>query len=202
MTAAVRRWRLGFARSVGAVMAVALLSACSSNPEPGPLPHSSTPVQATTGTPSPASDPAPSPDGPPTLPAAARGNGPRSAKAFVRYYIATINYAAASGDMRPASGLAAASCDSCAAMLEKIHGVYQAGGYFRGDGWAVTHVKYQPLQRRKRPVLSVEIRLAPQTMVARAGATARHFPAGENALTIRLVRRMPAWQVAEVERLR
>ena len=84
-------------------MAVVLVGACSSNPEPAPLPRSSTPVETTSGAPSPVSDPTPTPEGPPTLPAAARGKGPRSAKAFVRYYIAALNYAAASGDRQPSS---------------------------------------------------------------------------------------------------
>lgn len=199
MTAAVRRRRLGFARSVGAVMAVALLSACSSNPEPGPLPHSSTPVQATTGTPSPASDPAPSPDGPPTLPAAARGNGPRSAKAFVRYYIATLNFAAQTGETRALRRSSSDSCAACGAIARFIDRTYEESGYIKGHGWKPVSFQVVDAGTSRSLVVDVVVTVSPQVVVAKSGAAPKRYDGGRRLKTFWLSRIRHAWSVDRLD---
>jgi hypothetical protein len=57
---------------------------------------------------------------PPTLPAAAEGTSPRAAKAFVRHWVATMNYATATGDTAPLLELSSESCASCESAARRI----------------------------------------------------------------------------------
>ena len=86
-------------------------------------------------------------------------------------------------------------------MINKIDHVYSNGGYFEGEGWRIVSLKYQPLQPARKPVLSVGIQVAPQTMVLLADGSPQHFDGGPNQLTIRLTRRGDEWLVSSFERL-
>ncbi len=90
-TGAPARHRAGLAARVclGVTLSAAVLAGCQSNPKPPPLDDaaaSSPPPTASTTKPA------------PTLPAEAKGTSEAAAKAFVRHYIALINYAMATGD--------------------------------------------------------------------------------------------------------
>ena len=135
------------------------------------------------------------------MPAGAKGTSEKSAKAFVRYYIDALNFATATGDTSRARELSGLRCDSCDSMLDKVETVYADGGYFRGDGWAVTGIKYQPLQPKRRPILSVGIQLAPQDMVEAEGQDVQHFEGGPNQLTLHLSHAESKWHVEQLDRL-
>jgi hypothetical protein len=135
------------------------------------------------------------------MPAEAKGTGTKAAKAFARHYIAAFNFATATGNTKLVRRLSKAHCASCSAMASRIEEVYRQGGHFEGDGWKVLSVKYQPFQPKKRPVLSVGIRVTPQVLVESTGAHPRRFDGGRNLLTIRLVWSASGWKVLEVGRL-
>jgi hypothetical protein len=135
------------------------------------------------------------------MPAEARGTSKRSAKAFVRYYVEVLNHATATGDTSRVRQLSAPSCESCAAMLERIDEIYANGGYLAGDGWRITDMKYQPLQPRRHPIISVGIRLTPQRVVERQGGSIERFEGGKNRLDLTLGRDERSWTVAQLERL-
>ena len=111
----------------GAVVLIA--SGCTSDeaPEPAPLPTESA-SPSDTGSPSPTA---------PTLPAEAEGTSPAAAKAFVRHYFDSVNYAAATGDTDGLRALGASRCVSCDAIAENIEEVYSEGGVIRSGGWKV-----------------------------------------------------------------
>jgi hypothetical protein len=183
-----------FVAVLAALACSAALVGCQANPEPAPLPSESPSATA----PSEAGSPSPAP---PTMPAEARGTSEKSAKAFVRFYIDALNFATATGDTHVAREFSDHTCNSCDAMLDKIEEVYREGGFFRGRGWAVTNIKYQPLQPRERPVLSVGIQLAPQEMVEVKGEDPKHFTGGPNHLTFHLSRTQSGWRVEKLDRL-
>ena len=183
-------------RLVAAVAVTPLLvvSACTSDaaPEPAPLPSASTESPAPSASPSPSS---------PALPAEAEGTSPAAAKAFVRHYIEAVNYASSTGEVNELRSLSSSKCSSCTALIERIETVYTAGGSFRGDGWKVRSIRYQPFQPARQPVLSVSIRLSPQTLVEEAGEPDKKFPGGRDQLTLRLTTDQGDWRVSELERL-
>ena len=86
-------------------------------------------------------------------------------------------------------------------MIKKIDHVYSNGGYFEGEGWKIVSLKYQPLHPARKPVLSVGVHVAAQTMVLRANASPQRFEGGPNQLTIRLTRKGDEWLVSSFERL-
>jgi hypothetical protein len=112
-----------------------------------------------------------------------------------------MNYAAATGDVGQAASIATNDCDSCREMLRKISTVYDAGGEFRGDGWQVLRIRYQPFQPMKRPVLSVAIRVSRQVMVSRAGGAPETFEGGRHQLNLHLIGDGDSWRVRDMERL-
>ena len=178
-------------RRAAAVLAtLAVLSGCDSNPSPAPLPSES---------PSPSSS-SPSPTAtPPTLPAAAKGTSEASAKAFVRHWVATLNYAGETGDTTTLRLASDKDCTSCQGVISKIDDVYSADGYFKGDGWSIATMKYQPLQPPKRPVLTVGVNIASQTVVERAGAEPTGFDGGKRSMTFRLAFSDRDWRVMQLD---
>lgn len=190
------RFQRVVAEAVAALMGLAVVAGCSSSPpEPEPLPE---PTRSSAAS----SSPSPGPTAtPPTLPAEAEGTSPAAAKAFARYYIELVNYAAATGDTQPARQVSSARCQSCNGILGKVDEIYSSGGRLTGEGWRVRNMKYQPFQPEDRPVLSVGIRISPQVMVSRAGASPTEFPGGRNQLDIRLAHTQEGWTVTDFERL-
>ena len=135
------------------------------------------------------------------MPAEAKGTSQKSAKAFVRYYIDVLNFATATGDTGTALRLSSPNCDSCSGMLDKIQDVYSQGGYFRGEGWTVTDIKYQPLQSDVKPILTIGIQLADQDMLEHADGKVKHFEGGPNRLTLHLASKRSRWLVTQLDRL-
>lgn len=201
MAAAVRRRRLRLARAAVAVMAVVLVGACSSNPEPAPLPRSSTPVETTSGAPSPVSDPTPTPKGPPTLPAAARGKGPRAAKAFVRYWVEVLDYSGTHGDAATLAEASDEECESCQALIHEIEGIDAAGGYIRGRGWSVRQIRPIPGQPSARPILQIGMFLAPQEMRRRRHGSVHHYEGGDQPMVFHLMRHNGHWVVTQIDQV-
>ena len=200
MKAAVRRGgRSGLVRDIVVAGFVgALLTGCSGNPAPAPL--AEPPAHSGSPSPAPVRDPSPSVAGAPTMPAAAAGRGARAAKAFVRYYIATINQALDSGNTTVIKSLSSPSCDSCAAVTKRIRDVYSAGGEIKGRGWHVTTIQLLPHQPRTRPLVDVGLKLSPQVVVKRAGAVPAHYQGGRVPLTFHLARAPGGWVVRQWER--
>ncbi|HET7414162.1 MAG TPA: DUF6318 family protein, partial [Arthrobacter sp.] len=160
---------------------------------------SSTPVETTTGTPSPAGDPMPSPDGPPTLPAAARGKGARAAKAFVRYYIATVNYATATGDTGQLRTLGTRGCVSCKAISRIIKRIYEADGSIDSHGWKLSSISIVPRQPKSKPMFDLGVVETPQDVYETANSRVKHYKGGKHPMTIHLQYRHAHWRVTRLD---
>ncbi|MGH3369286.1 MAG: DUF6318 family protein [Nocardioidaceae bacterium] len=177
--------------SVAVVLLCAALSGCQSNPEPPPL----------EGAPTSAS-PSPSPtEAAPTLPAEAKGTSPASAKAFVRHYFNSLNYAMNSGDVDQFEVLATSGCQSCRAVAHNIDQTYSAGGEITSEGWLIQSVSLVPLQPRHRPILDLGVLMTKERVVATAGAPPKSFRGGKQPMTIHLVRANGGWRVERLDRV-
>lgn len=184
---------LGSRRLVAsAFVLLALLSGCTDNAEPKPLP-----------TPSPSTpSPSPSPSvSAPTLPAEAQGVSAKSAEAFVRYYVETINYASATGHTAQLQSASDERCVSCAAVQSAIETVYTTGSRLEGEGWVVGAVEPVPQQPRTRPVLQTSIRISPQTRISKDGHHQTRS-GGRQLMIFTLHRGADNWLVAKLERSR
>ena len=176
---------------LGTALLVALAGGCTSNAETSPLPE-----PTVSASPSPSASPTP-----PEHPAEAEGTTPKAAKAFARFWVETMNYAAATGDTSRADSVTTPRCDSCNEMLTRIAEVYAAGGEFRGEGWSVRQLRYQPFQPRRQPVVSVGIRVSPQVLIASEGSKPHTYDGGRNQLNLHLVFARAGWKVDALERL-
>lgn len=179
---------------LASVACAAAVAGCNSNPSPAPLPSESPSASA----PSEASS---SPAGPtaPTLPAEAKGTSEKSAKAFVRYWVATLNFAGATGDTERLREISAKDCASCDAVITSIDRVYGANGYYKGKGWSIANLKYQPLQPDKRPVLTVSVVIASQKVLEKPGAEPTNFKGGNRSMTFRLNRHDSTWTLLQLD---
>lgn len=183
-----------------ALAGLATLVACSGNPAPAPPADAATPTA--TSTPSPSGFSSPTVAAPPAMPAAARGTSVKAAKAFVRYYVATINYAAATGDAEQLRGLGTRRCISCRAIIADVHRIYSAGGFIRSKGWLLTALAAVPGQPRQAPIFQLGILESPQIVRATATSGTKHYKGGKQPMTMYLILRKTVWRVARLDLVR
>jgi hypothetical protein len=123
-------------RSAGAIALMAMLLMGCSAPEPAE-------EGSPTGTPTspPASTPTQGSDerGPeePTATAAMDQDNRRGAAAFTRYYIALLNYATLTGDVKRLVGHSH-NCRGCSVFESLYKKTYAQGGYFDGFQWTIS----------------------------------------------------------------
>ena len=167
-----------------------MLTGCDSNPSPAPLPSES---------PSPSSS-SPSPTAPPpTLPAAAKGTSEAAAKAFVRYWIDTLNYATATGETNALQNLGTADCESCKNFSDTIDEIYGAGGEVTSEGWDLRSATPVANQPRNMPILQLSMFLHPQTVRKTAGSAREQLDGGRQPMTMFLLRRDDEWVVNRLD---
>lgn len=183
----------------GATLAAALLlgssslASCSDNPAPEPL-ASDTPSATATATAT------PSPTGAPALPPEARGTTRKSAVAFVRHWVDTLNYSADTLDTKHLRELSAPGCDVCFIFIDRIDQLRADKGRLEGDGWNVRELSLVPGQPAKAPVLRALVDIAPQVAVIRQGGKKHRFDGARAHYTFNLERHAGAWRVAAMER--
>lgn len=169
----------------------AALAGCESNPEPAPLPSQSPAASTPTETESPTPTP-------PTMPAEARGTSEKSAKAFVRYYVAAVNFAMRTGNTKALLRLADDSCVTCTAITDRIEDVYSSGGRLEGDGWVVSTVSVIPLAR-ERVLASVGIRISSQAAYSSPESRPSRSSASRGNLDFHLEARGSEWRVVRLD---
>lgn len=164
------------------------LSACGGSAEPSTMPSSS---GSTT--------PSASPTGPvePVLPEAAKANTKAGAVAFVKHYVALLNYAQSTGKVDPARSATASDCAECQAVLNDVAHVYADGGSISGGSWKITRTL---TDRNTDPRFSgwfvlVRVRSGAQT-VTRPNAPSQHFKAGASSHEFLVARIQDGWKVA------
>lgn len=76
----------------------------------------------------------------PSMPAAAQEKTVAGAVAFVKHYIALLNYSSDTGDVDALSEASDATCVGCRAYSSLYESTYEGGGYFRDPGWTPSKI--------------------------------------------------------------
>ena len=176
-----------------ALLLTTVLVGCSSDsaPAPAPLPssvtkESPTPTRTATAT-------------PPPMPDAAKGSSRAAAKAFVRHYIALINYAGTTGDVADLSSSSAPGCVSCNRLVNLLSRTYADGGYYRTKGWRLTALFIVPDGNQKWTA-ATEVHASPVRWRTSRTATSSTVPAETLQLRLEVERRGDDWTVTRMTR--
>ena len=151
-----------------------------------------------TGTPTPSVSPSPTPTAP-TLPAEARGTSTASAKAFVRHYVAAVNFAMVSGDTSALTDLSLPSCSTCQAIATRIEEVYGQGGRLSGEGWAITTLRLVHRADKRNMLVAAGIEISPQVMYLSPSASPSHSARSRGNLDFWLASTSGEWLVKNLE---
>ena len=117
----------------------------------------------------------------------------------MRYYIATINYATATGDVRGLRPLATRGCASCKAITRTIKRIYDRGGVIKSRGWLLRSISPVPLQPKKRPLFDLGVFETPQHVRTSTTSKFKHFEGGKQPMTIHLELRSSGWKISRLD---
>ena len=107
----------------------------------------------------------------PTMPAEAKGTGPEAAKAFVKHFVATLNYAQKTGDTSTLRRLYGAPCSFCEGISDGLDRVHSHGGSIKTDGWTLRRLKATDAGA----TVIAFVRVAPQIVVMHKGGKPERF---------------------------
>lgn len=151
--------------------------------------------------PTPSSSPSPtrtSSPTPPTLPAEARGTSPAAAKAFVRYFVETINFGMSSGDTSPLREASAPGCVTCLAIADKIDQNHAGSAYLVGSGWKIKGLQYIRIAADKA-LVAVPVEISAQRSYASPGAAPERSAPTRGNLDVRLNWAAGRWRVTRLD---
>lgn len=138
--------RLALRRTLVGVACCIVLTACSDDQQAGPNgtggSSDSTPPSGTTSrnsTAAPTST-APTRPPPPEMPALASEKSPSGAKAFIEYWVATLNYSRASRTSSQFRKLATPTCKPCDSIADFRDDIVERGGKQVGGDWAAKKI--------------------------------------------------------------
>jgi hypothetical protein len=180
---------LRFAAAAATSLALLITaSGCGGNDPPPPKAEpTSTPT-------TPAASESPTP---PALPAAAKGDGARSAKAFVRHYIAVLNYATYTGDVTELRRLGAKDCGSCQNVIRGIRSIYEAGGSVKGGAFRITNLDALEHPDSSGYTVDAFTKFSKQRIYRQSGSTTPdRYKTGSNIFSFILARRH-GWLVSD-----
>ena len=126
-----------------AALALPLLLAGCADDDPVPkIPDASTPTASVAET----ADPG-DPDDPvePTLPPEAEGKGNEAAEAFVRYYVAVVDFSRQTMEPERIRALSTAGCTGCEGLSQLIQKVNANGGRIAGGDQQIKEVRAEEL---------------------------------------------------------
>lgn len=116
----------------------------------------------------------------------------------MRYYIATINYAIVTGELRQLRSLGARNCVSCRAISRNIGRIYAAGGHISSLGWRLQGLRIVEVDESET-VLSLDVTLSPETVVKREAAEPEHHAGARQPMTAFLERSQGEWLVSRLD---
>jgi serine/threonine protein kinase, bacterial len=141
-----------------------------------------------------------SPSGPPQLTADTRAATQAGAAAFVRYWFATLSYAAASGDTAPFDSASGQGCQACTSATQAIRSGWQDGRQMRGGGYTVRDVSSDGFFTIEHPALTAVFDRSPRSTLAGAGTELGMLP-GVTFATCRVLLERDGgdWRVLSVQ---
>lgn len=185
----IRRPVLRLLATVVTLVTAVALTGCQSNPEPPPVEAAPSPSPSPT---EPTTEPAP------TMPAEAQGTSRAAAKAFVRHWIAVLNYAGPNGDAEAIRSISSQDCAACTGIADFIEDVHQAGGTIEGDGWRPRRMTVVS-ETQQEMVLDVLTVVTEQRVRTEPAAKVKTFPGGDRVKTFWVSRVNGAWTVTRLD---
>jgi hypothetical protein len=146
------------ALAAAAVLALALVGCSDDGQSPTSTTSSPPPTGQTTTRASTTADPG---DEPPVLPDAAKAQTTAGAKAFVTYFVDTVNYGYLQQDPAPLEEASAKTCLVCRALVKNISYLKRQGGKQVGGEWAVTNIDSLATNGQSEQVLLSTIKVQP-----------------------------------------
>ena len=182
----VTRSRLAIA--VASVVVLALVGACSGEPEPrsGPAEPSSPPVRE---------ESAAEPIAQPAMPPAAHGKGGPAARAFVQFWLRTLNYAIESGDSAALGAISSPGCKECGRIGKTIDDIYGRGGRLSGGTWRMTSLRSLPVDWGADWAGYVTAAVSEQRWTEPAGVNERTYDAGQGFMYTYAARQRDSWRM-------
>jgi hypothetical protein len=180
------------------------LAGCNDTDSDDP-PDSGLPSESETGSASPAtptSEPTPTqPSEPaaPKLPTAATKHTKAGAIAFVRFYLALLNYAAHSGDVAPLRQHSTRDCEACRDDAKTWSDLYSADGWAKGGVLTLRKVRATAPARPEDVYVGVTVARSPGTYKAKPDAKAKSVAADVADLDYYLVWVHHSWRMARGE---
>ena len=174
--------------AVASVVVVALVGACSGEPEPGfgPSEPPAPPVGA---------ESAAEPIAQPAMPVAAHGKGASAARAFVHHWLKTLNYAIESGDSAALGAISSPKCQECGRIAKTIDEIYGRGGQLSGGTWRLTSLRALPVDRGADWAGYVTAAVSKQTWTEGGGVNGRTYDPGQGFMYTYAARRQDSWQM-------
>ena len=171
-----------------ASVVVALVGACSGEPEPrsGPTAPSSPPV---------GEESAAGPIAKPAMPLAADGKGGPAARAFVHFWLKTLNYAIESGDSAALGAISSPQCEECGRIARTIDDIYGRGGRLSGGTWRMTSLRSLPVDRGADWAGYVTAAVSKQQWTEPGGVTDRTYDAGQGFMYTYAARQRDSWRM-------
>jgi hypothetical protein len=174
---------------LAALVAALVLTGCSPDAEPSPMPTPSSPSTSD------AAEPAPTP---PTMPAQAEGTSPDAAKAFARYFVQTINFAMSTGDTSPLRTASADACATCRAIADKIDESHAGPAFLEGRGWRPRGFQYVRVAADEA-LVAVPVRISAQKSYASTGAQPTETVPSRGNLDLRMSWSTGRWLVTQLD---
>lgn len=169
----------GAAWAAVVLTSVTAVAGCSgeSAPEPAPPETSPTASDSASSEPSTAA-PSPSVEGPPEMPAAARGTSKKSAEAFVRYAVEVLNYGTLRVKPEAVRRISEGSCRTCTSIVTGLEEIRDADGEIRGGAWEIERLEVLRSPIEDGWTVQTEVRYGEQTVNEGRRGKTTVLPAG------------------------
>ncbi len=126
--------------------------------------------------------PTPSPSAPvePVLPNAAAEASEAGARAFIEHYWDLVNYAQATGDVKPLKAASGDTCEGCQKGIAAVAELYSSGGHTKGGEYSVTIKRIKQVTSEDSSLRGMEakyeVRNAEQVIVQGDGSSETSTP--------------------------
>jgi hypothetical protein len=174
------------------------LASCSHDQAAGPVdpPDNTTSSSVTTPTTTAPSDPAQ--DAPPVMPALAKQKSTAGAKAFIRYYMRTADYAFTKPDANPLRRLSTPDCDFCRSLIDVSARLRRDGGKQTGGKLTVLSTTLAG-EDNKKLVFLVHLHIGRGYSRGKASGRRHLIHATSFAAEVHVDRTSPGWLISYVE---
>lgn len=174
--------------AVASVVLMILGGACSGEPQPRFAPSESP-------SPSAGEVSAAEPDPQPAMPPSAHGNGEPAARAFVHFWLRTLNYAIESGDAAALEAISSPRCKECGRIVTTIDEIYGRGGQLSGGTWRVTSLRQLPVDRGADWAGYVTAAVSEQKLTEPGDGKDRTYDAGQGYMYTYAARHRDSWRM-------